>query len=147
MEKQMTAMNHIETFRGVVYPADCDAMGHMNVRQYSATFDQAMWHLVHELGYRTPSQPGIGHGWADVRHTIDYHRELRAGHLYRVLSDVRKIGQSSLVTHHRMFELGTGELSAECEMISVYFDLEARTSCPIPEMLRNEVCSRIKKTS
>ena len=58
----MTAGNQFETFRGVVYPAQCDAMGHMNVQHYVAAFDQAMWHLVHEIGYRRPASPGAGHG-------------------------------------------------------------------------------------
>ena len=35
-----------------------------------------------------------------------------------------------------MSALETGEPVAECEMISVYFDLSARTSCPLPRSLR-----------
>jgi acyl-CoA thioester hydrolase len=112
----MTTNHQIDTYRGVVYLAQCDAMGHMNVQHYVATSDQAMWHLVHELGHRTPADPGAGHGWADVRHVIDYRRELRASELYKVTSGVRKVGGSSLVTFHRMLELPTGELAAECEM-------------------------------
>jgi acyl-CoA thioester hydrolase len=133
----MTAGNQFETFRGVVYPAQCDAMGHMNVQHYVAAFDQAMWHLVHEIGYRRPASPGAGHGWADVRHVIEYRRELAAGVLYRILSGVAKVGRSSVVTIHRMFTLESGELAAECEMTSVYFDLSARESCPLPPPLRD----------
>jgi acyl-CoA thioester hydrolase len=133
----MTAGNQFETFRGLVYPAHCDAMGHMNVQHYVAAFDQAMWHLVHEIGYRRPASPGTGHGRADVRHVIEYRRELAAGALYRILSGVAKVGRSSVVTIHRMFALETGELAAECEMTSVFFDLSARESCPLPQPLRD----------
>ena len=126
-----------DTFRGLVYPAQCDAMGHMNVQYYIAAFDQAMWHLVHEFGYRKPASPNTGHGWADVRHVVDYRRELPAGALYRVASGVDKVGRSSLVTRHRMFEMESGDLAAECEMTSVYFDLAARVSAPLPQSLSN----------
>ena len=126
-----------DTFRGLVYPAQCDAMGHMNVQHYIAAFDQAMWHLVHEFGYRKPASPSTGHGWADVRHVVEYRRELPAGALYRVASGVDKVGRSSLVTRHRMFEMESGDLAAECEMTSVYFDLAARVSAPLPQSLSN----------
>ena len=117
----MATNRQFDTFRGLVYPSQCDAMGHMNVQHYIAAFDQAMWHLVH--------------GWADVRHVIDYRSELPAGALYRVMSGIDKVGRSSLVTRHRMYEAETGALAAECEMTSVYFDLAARASVPLPQSL------------
>lgn len=58
----------MRTHSGVVYPAHCDAMGHRNVAHYVAAFDQAMWRLVHSLGYRTDWQISRHEGWADVRH-------------------------------------------------------------------------------
>jgi acyl-CoA thioester hydrolase len=131
----MAPNRQFNTFRGLVYPSQCDAMGHMNVQYYIAAFDQAMWHLVHELGYRKPAGPNSGHGWADVRHVVEYHRELPAGALYRVTSNIEKVGRSSLVTRHRMFEMESGELAAECEMTSVYFDLVARAGAPLPQSL------------
>lgn len=131
----MATNRQFDTLRGLVYPSQCDAMGHMNVQHYTAAFDQAMWHLVHELGYRKHAGPYIGHGWADVRHVVEYRRELPAGSLYRIASGTDKVGRSSLVTRHRMFEMETGALAAECEMTSVYFDLAARVSAPIPRSL------------
>ena len=131
----MATNRQFDTFRGLVYPSQCDAMGHMNVQHYVAAFDQAMWHLVHELGYRKPTSTNTGHGWADVRHVIDYRSELPVGTLYLVASGIDKVGRSSLVTHHRMFELETDALAAECEMTSVYFDLAARASAPLPQSL------------
>ena len=134
-KENLTVNRFFDTFRGLVYPGQCDAMGHMNVQHYIAAFDQAMWHLVHEIGYRKPAGTNIGHGWADVRHVVEYRRELAAGMLYRVASSVEKVGRSSLVTRHRMFELDSSELAAECEMTSVYFDLAARVSAPLPQSL------------
>jgi acyl-CoA thioester hydrolase len=133
----VTEGRQFETFRGLVQPAQCDVMGHMNVQYYVAAFDQAMWHLTHQIGYRAPETATTGHGWADVRHVIEYRDELRAGALYRIMSRVRRVGRSSLVTFHRLSALGTGALSATCEMTSVYFDLATRASSPLPQSLRD----------
>lgn len=141
--KQVIQARWLETFRGLVYPAQCDDMGHMNVQHYVAAFDQAMWHLVHEIGYRKPIVPGKGHGFADVRHLLEYRSELPAGALYRIISGVGKVGRSSLVTVHRMYAAATEELAAKCEMTSVYFDLSARTSYPLPQSLREAASSLV----
>lgn len=124
------------TFRGVVYPAQCDAMGHLNVQHYSAAFDQAMWHLVNHLGYRPSWVVERREGWADVRYLINFRKELRAGELYHAHSTVLKTGQTSLVTVHRIFNSELQVLAAEVEMTSVYFDLEKRVSLPIPDEIR-----------
>jgi acyl-CoA thioester hydrolase len=124
------------TYRGVVYPAQCDAMGHMNTPHYVAAFDQAMWHLVASLGFRAAWIKERDEGWADVRYVIDYKSELRAGELFHVESGIRKIGRSSLVSRHAMVRTDGGEVAAELEMTSVYFDLKARVSKTIPDAIR-----------
>ena len=53
-----------------------------------------------------------------------------------IISDVRKVGHTSLITFHRMIRLRDSEIAAECEMTSVYFDLIARISHPLPDMIR-----------
>jgi len=120
------------TFRGVVYPAQCDAMGHMNVQHYTAVFDQAMWHLVAHLGFKPSWVQERHEGWADVRYVIEFRKELQAGQLFHVRSEVVKVGNSSLVTHHRILETESRALAAEVEMTSVYFDLEKRCSRTLP---------------
>jgi acyl-CoA thioester hydrolase len=120
----------------VVYPAQCDAMGHMNTPHYVAAFDQAMWHLVASMGYRAVWVKERDEGWADVRHVIDYKSELRAGELFHVESGICKMGRSSLVSRHIMVRTDGGEVVAELEMTSVYFDLKARVSKTIPDEIR-----------
>jgi hypothetical protein len=44
------------TYRGVVYPWQCDHMGHMNVMWYVGKFDEATWQSLSMLGL-TPSCP------------------------------------------------------------------------------------------
>src|SRR5690242_12740746 len=119
----------MRTYSGVVYPAQTDAMGHMTVQYYVAAFDQAMWHLVAELGYRPEWQSERGEGWADVRHDLTFSKELRAGSLFRVESSVMAIGKTSLSTRHRLFSSG-GDLASTDEIKSVYFDLIERKALP-----------------
>jgi acyl-CoA thioester hydrolase len=132
----------METYRGVVYPAQSDAMGHMTVQYYVAAFDQAMWHLVADLGYDPDWRLARQEGWADVRYEIDFRSELRVGDLFRVESCVVEAGNSSLKTHHRM--LGPkNTVVAELAMTSVYFDLDQRKSLRLPENIRDGVTRSI----
>jgi acyl-CoA thioester hydrolase len=108
----------------------------MNTPHYVAAFDQAMWHLVASMGYRAVWIKERDEGWADVRYVIDYKSELGAGELFHVESGIRKIGRSSLVSCHTMVCTDGGKVVAELEMTSVYFDLKARVSKPIPDSIR-----------
>lgn len=132
----------MRTYSGVVYPAQTDAMGHMTVQFYVAAFDQAMWHLVHSLGYRPEWQTERGEGWADVRHDISFARELRVGNLFWIESAVTGIGRTSLSTRHRLFNAG-GEVSSEDEIKSVYFDLRERKALHLPDDIRKFALDRL----
>ncbi|CAH2408332.1 acyl-CoA thioesterase [Mesorhizobium escarrei] len=132
----------MRTYSGVVYPAQTDAMGHMTVQYYVAAFDQAMWHLVHALGYRPEWQTERGEGWADVRHDVTFSKELRVGGLFWVESSVVAIGKTSLSTRHRLFDPG-GELSSTDDVKSVYFDLNGRKALPLPEQIRMSANDRL----
>lgn len=125
----------MRTYSGVVYPANCDAMGHMNVQYYVAAFDQAMWHLVHALGYRTAWQQEKGEGWADVQHNVSFAKELKVGSLFYIQSRVGNIGTKSLTTIHELYGVD-GDLSATNEIKSVYFDLKNRRALLLPQNIR-----------
>jgi acyl-CoA thioester hydrolase len=140
----MTESNGIITFRGVVYPAQCDTMGHMNVQHYTAAFDQAMWHFVLTLGYRPSWAKDRQEGWADVRYLINFSKELAPGQLYHARSSVMKVGNSSLVTRHRIFNSESDEAAADVEMTSVYFDLQNRKSMALPADVRNAALERLE---
>ena len=115
------------TYRGIVYPVQCDVMGHMNVQHYIAAFDQAGWHLVAAIGYK-PS-------WLKARnlgYEIDFIDELPVGSLFEIRSRFLKVGRTSLTTHHAMYNTESGALSAEITAVTILFDLVARKSTPLP---------------
>lgn len=131
------------TYRGVVYPAQTDAMGHMNVQHYVASFDQAFWHLVDQLGYDADWRSSRKQGWADVHYEIDFRSELHCGSVFHVESRVTKIGRTSLVSHHALLD-NKNRLCAEIAMTSVYFDLDARKPIEIPQLIRASASSMIE---
>jgi len=127
-----------DTYHGVVYPAQTDAMGHMTVQYYVAAFDQAMWHLVARLGYNPNWRHERDEGWADVRYEIDFRSELKTGDLFSVVSKVVDAGKSSLKSSHQL--IGPNRtVAAELTMTSVYFHLIDRKSIPIPEAIRERI--------
>lgn len=136
----------MRAYFGVVYPAQTDAMGHMTVQYYVSAFDQAMWHLVHTLGYRPEWQTERGEGWADIRHDVTFSKELRVGSLFWVESSVVAIGKTSLSTLHRLYS-ADGELSSTDEIKSVYFDLNERKARPLPEPIRKSANDRLTNAS
>jgi acyl-CoA thioester hydrolase len=136
-------LESIETFRAVVYPNQCDDMGHMTVQYYTAAFDQAMWHLVRSLGYEPQWRLERRQGWADVHHSMDLRSELRAGDLIFARSSPKRIGRSSLVSTHILFNAANETIVANAEVTSVYFDLDARHSIPIPESIRLAATARL----
>jgi len=126
----------METFRGVVYPARCDAMGHLNVKEYMGFFDQAAWHCVLALGFDPSEVRDRGIGWADVKHTISYKRECRAGDLIRISSEVIEVGTKSLTMRHLLFNAFDEQLCAELSGVAVQYDLNARRAIPLLEHVR-----------
>jgi len=136
----------IQTFNGVVYPSQSDAMGHMTVQYYVAAFDQAMWHLVSRLGYDPDWRNSRDEGWADVRYEIDFRSELRIGDLFTVESDVIDVGTRSLKSTHKLLARN-GDVAAELLMTSVYFQLKERKAISVPEVVRDGARSFIESST
>jgi acyl-CoA thioester hydrolase len=128
-------MQPVECYRGVIHPWQCDAMGHFTTRFYMAMFDDAAYHLLAAAGF-TAAHLKRGLGFADLKTTLSYLAELKAGDLVLIRGAVTKVGTKSLTTHYRMVNLETGEVAAEMEAVTVQFDLNARKAVPIDGDIR-----------
>jgi acyl-CoA thioester hydrolase len=126
----------IDTYRGVVYPWQCDCMGHMNTQFYCGIFDAASFHMLSRLGPYTELAP-LGQGWADVKQTIEYRHETRAGALVHVRSVLVRVGNKSVEFRHRMLDSETEALHATSENVTVLFDLEARKAVALSDPIRS----------
>ncbi|TAN50847.1 MAG: thioesterase [Betaproteobacteria bacterium] len=135
----------LETYRGAVYPWQCDHMGHMNVMWYVGKFDEATWNLFAVVGI-TPTLLRTRHrGMAAVQQNIGYRRELNAGDVVTVRSAVLEVRDKVLRFVHEMRNAESGEIAAVCELTGVHIDAVARKSCPFPaevlELARNRIQS------
>jgi acyl-CoA thioester hydrolase len=126
----------VECFRGVVYPWDCDHLGHMNVKNYTGMFDQAAFHFQYALGITPATTEETGETTVDAQHTTRFMRELRAGSLVTIDAALTKIGTKSFTSTYRMHEVESGQVAATTEIVSVCFSLAKRESIAIPERLR-----------
>lgn len=121
------------TYRGVVYPKDCDHMGHMNVAAYVARFDEATWHVFRLCGITRGYMRDRGKAMAGVRQVIDYRRELFPGDTIRIDSAVVDVGVRKLTWVHRMYDDTNDELVATCELTAVHIDATTRKADPFPD--------------
>ena len=79
------------TYRGTVYPWQCDHVGHMNIMWYVGKFDEANWNLFARLGLTPSYLRSSGRGMAAVQQNITYSRELLAGDIVQVGADRKTV--------------------------------------------------------
>jgi len=125
-------MKKLITYRGIIYPWQCDHMGHMNVMWYTGKFDEASWVLLAHLGL-TPSRLKEAHrGMAAVQQNITYQKELRAGDVVTIRTKIIEIREKVLRFVHEMVKEPTGETAAITELTGVHMDTRRRKSIELP---------------
>ena len=131
------------TYRGTVYPWQCDHVGHMNIMWYVGKFDEANWNLFARIGMTPTYLRESGRGMAAVEQSISYMRELLAGDVVVVRSAVLEIRDKSIRFRHEMRNAETGEITAICEITGVHVDRQARKSIAFAEAIRKSVESQL----
>jgi len=129
-------MKPISTYRGAIYPYQCDHMGHMNVMWYVGKFDEATWNLMAAIGITPSYMREEQRGVAGVAQNIAYKRELFAGSIVEIRSHFVSIGERKMTWVHEMYDAETCELCASCELTAVHLDRVARRAAPFPAGIR-----------
>lgn len=124
------------TYRGTVYPWQCDHVGHMNIMWYVGKFDEANWNLFARIGLTPTYLRESGRGMAAVQQNISYKRELLAGDIVEVKSELLEVGVKSIRFMHQMRNGETGEIAALCEITAVHMDRLQRKSAPFADPIR-----------
>jgi acyl-CoA thioester hydrolase len=124
------------TYRGTVYPWQCDHVGQMNIMWYVGKFDEANWHLFARLGLTPSYLRASGRGMAAVQQNISYRRELLAGDIIEIRSMLLEVREKSIRFRHEMINAETGEIAALCEITGVHMDRQARRSTPFEAAIR-----------
>jgi acyl-CoA thioester hydrolase len=131
------------TYKGIVYPHQCDHMGHMNVMWYVSKFDEATWQLVNFGGISGTYMRGQNRGMAAVDQRIIYKRELLPGSLVCVQSGIIEVKAKTIRFFHEMLNEETGEVAAITILTGVHMDTGVRKAVEIPEDIAIKVKSFI----
>lgn len=129
-------MNQPETYRGFVYPWSIDHVGHMNIASYTARFDEATWHFLAMLGLTPGFMRSAGRAAVAADQKTQYKREVHAGTLLHVTSELLGVGRKSIRFIHHMYDSETNEEVALTELVGVYFDTELRKPVELPDVVR-----------
>jgi acyl-CoA thioester hydrolase len=124
------------TYRGTLYPWQCDHVSHMNIMWYVGKLDEANWNLFARIGLTPSYLRQSGRGMAAVQQTITYKREMLAGDIVEISSELLEIGGKSVRFRHEMRNGETGEIAAICETTSVHIDRQARKATPFDDDIR-----------
>jgi acyl-CoA thioester hydrolase len=120
------------TYRGTVYPWHCDHVGHMNVMWYVGKFDEATWNLFHRVGITPAYLRANQRGMAAVDQHIQYKRELMAGDVITIRSEVLEFAGKKIRFRHEMVNGETGEVAAVTTLLGIHIDTVARKACDFP---------------
>jgi len=123
------------TARSVVYPWHCDHMGHMNVMWYTGKFDEATWHLFGHLGLTSSYLRENKRALVAVHQETSYKRELFAGDLIVIRSEILEVREKVIRFHHEMRNSESNEVAATTTLTGVHLNSETRKSCPFPDEL------------
>lgn len=134
----------IETYKGVVYPWQCDHMGHLNVAHYVGKFDEATWVLFAGAGLDATHFREHGRGMAALEQHLTYSREVLAGEIVVVRSRVLDAGGKVMKFRHAMF-VEADKLAATCELTAIYMDTLARKSAMFPTEIKQNLAILINQ--
>ena len=134
------------TYRGAVYPSQCDHMGHMNVAFYVAKFDEATWQLLNAIGLSPSRLRKERIGMAGVEQHIEYKRELYAGDVVSVTTTVLEIRDKAIRFAHEMTNDETGDLAARMVVVAVHLDAATRKARAFPDDVRDRTNVMLAET-
>ena len=125
-------MKKLITYRGIIYPWQCDHMGHMNVMWYTGKFDEASWVLLARLGLTQSRLQDAHRAMAAVQQNISYKTELHAGDVVTIRTTILEIREKVIKFVHEMVKETTGDIAAIAELTGVHMDARTRKSTELP---------------
>ncbi len=143
---QESARELLITARSVVYPWHCDHMGHMNVMWYTGKFDEATWHLFGHVGLTPSYLRESKRALVAVHQETSYKRELLAGDLILIRSEILEVREKVIRFHHEMVNAGSNEVAATTTLTGVHLNAETRKSCPFPDEFLERMREMIAQT-
>lgn len=141
-------MPAIETYRAVVMPADCDALGHMNVAQYFSACSQGVFAIQTALGL-PPGQlrePG-GRSFVVMHAESDFRAETLAGDVIYLMTEIEHIGGATVTFKHRLYSAEAPDKPVfEAAFDCVLMDLDTRKAVGIPKDIRTAAAAYLSSS-
>ena len=131
------------TYKGLVYPWQCDHMGQMNVMWYVGKFDEATWAFFASVGLIPASLRASDRGMAALEQNITYQREAMPGDLLEIFSRPIEVTNKTLRFSHEMLDAETRQVAATCELVGVHLDTKTRKSVALPDDVRQTAMAMI----
>lgn len=127
----------IETYRGTIFPWECDFFDHVNVRHYVAKFDEATWQFMAHFGMSPTYFKDTKTGIFNVEHDIRYKKELFSGDLITIKSELLEVGQKYIKYRHVLIKTEINSVAAEMYVRAAHVDLNTRHSSNFPQAIYN----------
>jgi len=127
------------TYRGTVYPWQCDHMGHMNVMWYVGKFDEATWQLLASIGLPARRLREENIGMVAVEQHIEYKRELLAGDLVTIRSSIQEVREKVIRFLHEMINQDSQAVAARTMLTGACIDLTTRKARSLPPDIQRGV--------
>jgi acyl-CoA thioester hydrolase len=124
------------TARDTVKPWEVDVLGHMGFQFFVHRFTAASMQTMSRIGLSQRYMSEHRYGFSTFEFQLRFLRELSAGDLLEVRTGLMHLGGSSMRMLHRLFNLRSGELSAELSQYGVLLDTDARRPTRVPEHVR-----------
>jgi acyl-CoA thioesterase FadM len=126
----------METWRGVVSPAQCDHLGHMNVQYYFAAAGDGMFAISGELGLTRRQVEARRMCFVVVHAVSDFRKELHAGDAAKLLTSIEAMSDKVGIFVHKLLRAEDEAVTFELWMKAVLLDLDTRKARDIPADVR-----------
>lgn len=132
-----------ETARGGVDRWEAEETGRMATRFYMGCFSQAAGNMLAGGDLTADKMREHSIGSAALDYTIDYFQPLRIGDAYYARTGMLELREKTWRFFHFMLDSNTNQPVARAEVVAVLFDLKARKSIVMPEMVRAAFSKRL----
>lgn len=132
-----------DTARGSVDRWEAEETGRMATRFYMGCFSQAAGNMLAGGDLTADRMRENSIGSAALDYTIDYFRPLAIGDAYYARTGMLELREKTWRFFHFMIDSNTNQPVARAEVVAVLFDLKARKSIVMPEMVRAAFSKRL----
>jgi len=117
---------------------DMDKFGHVNNTVYFQFYDTAKTEYVFQV---CPHVDWEKEAIIVVHIDADFVSQITGQPHIGVRTRVSRIGHKSFHLYQEVFDMDSGEVKCKCTSVMVAYNLETRTTMPLPESWKDNICA------